>query len=100
MPVKFESRYAPGRTVPVRHSPAGRGGHDRQSSFVAPADDADAFRPANAIRDRRALMLQSIRGVGNRAAPARDIFDEVAIGIVEGRLRPGRPPGPPSQERA
>ena len=89
MPIKLEGLYAPGRTVPVRYSPAERGGRDCQGPVVAPAGDADAFRPANAIRDRRALMLQSIRDTGDRAPLAQDIFDEIAIAIVEGRLLPG-----------
>jgi hypothetical protein len=80
MPNKLEDLYAPGRAA---ERP------DGQSSVVAPAGDGGAFRPVNAIRDRRALMLQSIAGVGERAAPARDIFGEVAIAIVEGRLLPG-----------
>ena len=45
--------------------------------------------PETALRDRRAVMLTSIRDVGSREPLGRDIFDELAIDIVEGRLRPG-----------
>ena len=45
--------------------------------------------PATAIRSRRALMLMSIRDVTDREPLAQEIFDEIAIDIVEGRLRPG-----------
>jgi DNA-binding GntR family transcriptional regulator len=41
------------------------------------------------IEDRRRLMLMSIRDGGDRAPLAQDIFDEIAIAIVEGRLKPG-----------
>jgi DNA-binding GntR family transcriptional regulator len=47
------------------------------------------LEPATAISDRRALMLMSIRNMGDREPLGQDIFDEVAIDIVEGRLRPG-----------
>jgi DNA-binding GntR family transcriptional regulator len=47
------------------------------------------LEPATAISDRRALMLMSIRDVADREPLAQEIFDEVAIDIVEGRLRPG-----------
>jgi DNA-binding GntR family transcriptional regulator len=45
--------------------------------------------PETAMRDRRALMLMSIRDVGGHEPLAQDIFDALAIDIVEGRLRPG-----------
>jgi DNA-binding GntR family transcriptional regulator len=48
-----------------------------------------ALTPAAAIDDRRALMLMSIRDAGGRAPLAQEIFDEIAIAIVEGRLQPG-----------
>jgi hypothetical protein len=32
MPIKLEVLYAPGRTVPVRHSPAERGGRDGRAA--------------------------------------------------------------------
>src|SRR5580693_576854 len=47
------------------------------------------LEPATAISDRRALMLMSIRNMGDREPLGQDIFDEVAIDIVEGRLRSG-----------
>jgi DNA-binding GntR family transcriptional regulator len=50
---------------------------------------ARALKPEFAMRDRRALMLMSIRDVGGHEPLAQDIFDAVAIDIVEGRLRPG-----------
>jgi hypothetical protein len=43
MPIKPEGLYAPGRTVPVRHSLAERGGRDCQGPVVAPVEDAGAF---------------------------------------------------------
>ncbi|HTU73609.1 MAG TPA: GntR family transcriptional regulator [Trebonia sp.] len=45
--------------------------------------------PEAAVTDRRALMLMSIRNLADREPLAQEIFDEVAIDIVEGRLRPG-----------
>jgi DNA-binding GntR family transcriptional regulator len=45
--------------------------------------------PSIAIRDRRPLMLMSIRNVTGHEPLAQDIFDDLAIDIVEGRLRPG-----------
>jgi DNA-binding GntR family transcriptional regulator len=42
-----------------------------------------------ATGNRRALMLMSIRDGGDRAPLAQEIFDEIAIAIVEGRLQPG-----------
>jgi DNA-binding GntR family transcriptional regulator len=45
--------------------------------------------PSTAIRDRRPLMLMSIRNVTGHEPLAQDIFDDLAIDIVEGRLRPG-----------
>ncbi len=47
------------------------------------------FDPSIVDRDRRELMLLSIRDAGDRAPLAQEIFDEIAIEIVEGRLRPG-----------
>ncbi|HEY6497196.1 MAG TPA: GntR family transcriptional regulator [Trebonia sp.] len=48
-----------------------------------------SLTPETAMRDRRALMLMSIRDVGGHEPLAQDIFDALAIDIVEGRLRPG-----------
>ncbi len=45
--------------------------------------------PATALQDRRGLMLASMRDDTERAPLAQQIFDEIAIAIVEGRLRPG-----------
>lgn len=50
---------------------------------------AGTLTPESAMRDRRALMLMSIRDVGGHEPLAQDIFDALAIDIVEGRLRPG-----------
>jgi DNA-binding GntR family transcriptional regulator len=47
------------------------------------------LEPAIATSDRRAMMLLSIRNMADREPLAQEIFDEVAIDIVEGRLRPG-----------
>ena len=47
------------------------------------------LEPATAISDRRALMIMSMRDTADREPLAQEIFDEVAIDIVEGRLRPG-----------
>jgi DNA-binding GntR family transcriptional regulator len=47
------------------------------------------LEPGMAITNRRALMLMSIRDAGDWAPLAQEIFDEIAIAIVEGRLRPG-----------
>jgi DNA-binding GntR family transcriptional regulator len=45
--------------------------------------------PTTAIQNRRALMLMSLRDNGERAPLAQEIFDEISIAIVEGRLLPG-----------
>jgi DNA-binding GntR family transcriptional regulator len=55
----------------------------------AVAPGAGPLTPESALRDRRALMLTSIRDVGGHEPLAQDIFDALAIDIVEGRLRPG-----------
>jgi DNA-binding GntR family transcriptional regulator len=47
------------------------------------------LEPAIATSDRRAMMLLSIRDMADREPLAQEIFDEVAIDIVEGRLGPG-----------
>lgn len=56
---------------------------------VPPLSSGVPLKPDTAISDRRALMLMSIRDGGDRAPLAQEIFDEVAIAIVEGRLLPG-----------
>ena len=65
----------------------------RSGETVSPADGALAWNlplgPETAVTDRRALMLMSIRNMADREPLAQMIFDEVAIDIVEGRLRPG-----------
>lgn len=48
-----------------------------------------SLSPASAVSDRRALMLMSVRDVNGNEPLGQDIFDELAIDIVEGRLRPG-----------
>ena len=45
--------------------------------------------PESAMRDRRALMLMTIRDVTGHEPLGQDIFDAIAIDIVEGRLHPG-----------
>lgn len=55
----------------------------------AVAPGAGPLTPESALRDRRALMLTSIRDVGGHEPLAQDIFDALAIDIVEGRLGPG-----------
>ncbi|MCL2780409.1 MAG: GntR family transcriptional regulator [Actinomycetia bacterium] len=45
--------------------------------------------PETALTDRRALVLLSIRDVMRITPLAQEIFDELTIEIVEGRLRPG-----------
>jgi DNA-binding GntR family transcriptional regulator len=50
---------------------------------------AAELTPEHAMRDRRALMLMTIRDATGHEPLAQDIFDEIAIDIVEGRLRPG-----------
>lgn len=45
--------------------------------------------PATALLDRRSLVLMSIRDGGERAPLAQQIFDDIAIAVVESRLRPG-----------
>ncbi len=47
------------------------------------------LEPSIVDYNRRALLLLSIRDAGDRAPLAQEIFDEIAIAIVEGRLRPG-----------
>lgn len=45
--------------------------------------------PATTLENRRALVLMSLRDTSGRGPIAEQIFDELAIEIVEGRLRPG-----------
>lgn len=42
-----------------------------------------------AVGDRSELMLLSVRPARGRTPLAGEIFDDLAIGIVEGRIRPG-----------
>jgi DNA-binding GntR family transcriptional regulator len=51
--------------------------------------DPRLLDPSIALNDRRAMMLMSIRELAGASALAQGIFDELAIAIVEGRLRPG-----------
>jgi DNA-binding GntR family transcriptional regulator len=48
-----------------------------------------AIIPDNAVARRRDLMLLSIRDTGEKSPLAQSIFDDLAIKIVEGHLRPG-----------
>lgn len=57
--------------------------------LVDPKGGAMTLSPESALRDRRSLMLASMRDDADRAPLAQQIFDEIAIAIVEGRLRPG-----------
>lgn len=45
--------------------------------------------PATAVSNPRALMLLSIRDSTERPPLGQEIFDELAIAVIEGRLRPG-----------
>jgi DNA-binding GntR family transcriptional regulator len=76
-------------------SPSGSLSVPAISTASAASGEAEAtwgrlpLEPETAIRSRRALMLMSIRDVTDREPLAQEIFDEIAIDIVEGRLRPG-----------
>ncbi len=54
-----------------------------------PAGNGTPLDPTTALQDRRGLMLSSMRDDIEKAPLAQQIFDEIAIAIVEGRLRPG-----------
>jgi DNA-binding GntR family transcriptional regulator len=69
-------------------------------SILSEADDGEEqgrlslstgarIEPATAIHNRRELMLLSIRDAGSRTPLAQEIFDEISIAIVEGRMLPG-----------
>lgn len=62
--------------------------HTNGGNVMEPAQDV-RLEPATAVHDRRSLMLMSIRDAGDRPPLAQGIFDDLAIGIVEGQLRPG-----------
>lgn len=47
------------------------------------------LNPRTAVDNRRRVMLATLRS-GERESLAQQIFDETAIAIVEGRLRPGQ----------
>lgn len=51
-------------------------------------NEAAGPNPRTALANRRSLMLQTLRST-DRSSLAQQIFDETAIAIVEGRLRPG-----------
>lgn len=53
------------------------------------APSVERLEPATAVQNRRSLMLMSVRDRVARAPLGQDIFDDVAIAIVEGRLLPG-----------
>jgi DNA-binding GntR family transcriptional regulator len=57
--------------------------------MVQVALDLSTLDPSMAVGDRRELMLLSVRPAGGRTPLAGEIFDELAIGIIEGRIRPG-----------
>lgn len=82
--------------VPAQHlevDPDGSGpaaAFPRVSALRAPAGGNGLhLDPDTVLQDRRALMLASMRDATERAPLAQQIFDEIAIAIVEGRLRPG-----------
>jgi DNA-binding GntR family transcriptional regulator len=50
---------------------------------------ARGIDPETAVANRRSVMLATLRSE-DRASLAQQIFDETAIAIVEGRLRPGQ----------
>jgi len=81
------------RSPGLRHAVLGlsvRPGPDGPDRGWLPGPAAGAaLTPATAIDNRRALMLMSVRDAGDRAPLAQEIFDEIAIAIVEGRLQPG-----------
>jgi DNA-binding GntR family transcriptional regulator len=60
-----------------------------ESAGAGPRGWRVPLEPATAVSDRRALMLMSVREMTDREPLAQEIFDEVAIDIVEGRLQPG-----------
>lgn len=90
-------------TTLIEESVGGRqianGGVPLLRACAGVGDEADAGRgegvsptsldPAKALHNRRDLMLMSLRDSGERAPLAQEIFDELAIAIVEGRLLPG-----------
>ena len=47
------------------------------------------FGPDAAINNRRALILMSARDIGDRPQLVTEIFNDIVIDIVEGRLLPG-----------
>ncbi|CAN7703581.1 GntR family transcriptional regulator [Caballeronia sp. LjRoot31] len=67
---------------------------DAGSSTSPSANEGSAsagwsLTPETAVRDRRALVLMSVRNADDRPPLARKIFDDVVLDIVEGRLAPG-----------
>lgn len=58
-------------------------------NFRTGAIKGNSLDPSIIDHNRRELMLLSIRDSGGRAPLAQEIFDEISIAIVEGRLRPG-----------
>jgi len=67
-------------------------GHDGTPFFDNRDAGASVYKldPATAVANRRELLLLSLRESTNRAPLAQEIFDEIAIAIVDGRLRPGQ----------
>jgi DNA-binding GntR family transcriptional regulator len=66
--------------------------YDGASFFADPGTGASEYQldPATAVANRRELLLLSLRESTGRAPLAQQIFDEIAIAIVDGRLRPGQ----------
>jgi DNA-binding GntR family transcriptional regulator len=76
--------------APVLHRAAGRGCQESHGPAGRPrAGGGVTFRPETAISGRRALMLTGIGDAGGRTPAAQQIFEALALAVVEGRLRPG-----------
>jgi DNA-binding GntR family transcriptional regulator len=56
---------------------------------VEPTARLGVLDPGTALANRKNVMLATLRSE-DRASLARQIFDETAIAIIEGRLRPGQ----------
>ena len=80
--VGFASQAEPPHALPM--DPGVSTGRERLAATLRVK-----LEPSIVDYNRRALLLLSIRDAGDRAPLAQEIFDEIAIAIVEGRLRPG-----------
>lgn len=78
----LEGGAAPGRTGILASVNAGIGYRldDRREARLD---------PDLAVNDRRRLLLMAIRDVVYRAPLAQEIFDEIAVAVVQGQLAPG-----------